>query len=57
MEQEISDLEAAIQLEQEKLSDPEISRDYQKVTELCANIDRLRVSLSERMDEWAGLSE
>lgn len=57
VEQEISDLEAAIQLEQEKLSDPEISRDYQKVTELCANIDRLRVSLSERMDEWAGLSE
>ncbi len=57
VEQEISDLEAAIQLEQGKLSDPEISRDYQKVTELCANIDRLRVSLSERMDEWAGLSE
>ncbi|MEM1484706.1 ABC-F family ATP-binding cassette domain-containing protein [Oscillospiraceae bacterium PP1C4] len=56
IEQEISDLELAIALEQNRLTQPDISSDYQKVQELCAKLDLMRVSLNTLVEEWAELS-
>ena len=57
VEQAISDLEMAIAMGQEKLADPQISSDYQKVTELCGELEQQRLSLVELMEEWAELCE
>ena len=57
VEQEISDLELSIALEQERLTQPEISSDYQKVADLCAQLEAMRIQLGGLMEEWAELSE
>lgn len=57
VEQEISDLELAIDTTQARLEDPEVSSDYQKVNELCAQIEEERTRLAALMEEWAELSQ
>ncbi len=42
VEQEISDLELAIAVEQNRLGEPQVSCDYQKVNEICAKLERMR---------------
>lgn len=54
VEQEISDLELSIALEQERLTQPEISSDYQKVADLCAQLEAMRIQLGGLMEEWGG---
>lgn len=57
VEQEISDIELAIVREQARLSEPEISCDYQAVREICDGLDGMRAALNACMEEWARLSE
>ena len=57
VEQEISDLELAVDTAQEQLGDPEVSSDYQRVSGLCAQIEENRATLAALMEEWAELSE
>ncbi|GKH48854.1 ABC-F family ATP-binding cassette domain-containing protein [Anaerotruncus massiliensis (ex Togo et al. 2019)] len=57
VEQEISDLELAVDTAQEQLGDPEVSSDYQRVSGLCAQIEENRAALAALMEEWAELSE
>lgn len=57
VEQEISDLETQIAQAQQEMCDPAVSCDYQKVTELCQQLEEMRTTLSDRMEEWAELSE
>lgn len=56
VEQEISDTELEIAMTQDKLEQPEVSSDYQKVTELCTLLEQKRVRLNELIEEWAELS-
>lgn len=57
VEQEISDLELAIVQAQEQLADPEISSDYQKVADICAQIESMRDTLNGLVEEWTELGE
>ena len=57
VEQEISDLETQIAQAQQEMCDPAISCDYQKVASICQQLDEMRTLLSDRMEEWADLSE
>ncbi len=57
VEQEISDLETQIAQEQQEMCDPSVSSDYQKVASICQQLEEMRAELSDRMEEWAELSE
>ena len=57
LEQEISDLETQIAQEQQEMCDPSVSSDYQKVALICQQLEEMRAELSDRMEEWAELSE
>ncbi len=57
VEQEISDLETQIAQAQQEMCDPAISCDYQKVALICQQLEEMRTELSDRMEEWADLSE
>lgn len=57
VEQIISDLETQIAQAQQEMCDPVISCDYQKVATICQQLEEMRTELSDRMEEWAELSE
>lgn len=57
VEQTISDLETQIAQAQQEMCDPVISCDYQKVASICQQLEEKRTELSDRMEEWAELSE
>ena len=57
LEQEISDVELSISRAQESFSDPEISSDYQKTAQVCAELEEMRARLNILMEEWAELAE
>lgn len=55
VEREISALELAIATRQKELEDPEILRDYQRLQEIYGELEGLRETLNERLEEWAEL--
>ena len=52
LEARIEALEAEIKELEELICQPEIAADYQKMGELCANLDKKKADLSIAMDEW-----
>lgn len=52
LEARIEHLEAEIKELEELICQPEIAADYQKMTELCADLDEKKASLSAAMDDW-----
>ena len=57
VEQAISDHEYEIERLQASLAAPEISSDYQKVSEVCAQLEQTRERLNALIEEWAELAE
>jgi ATP-binding cassette subfamily F protein 3 len=57
LEQEISDIELKIAMQQNQLYEPQISSDYQKVTEICASLERMRIQLNSLVEKWTEFSE
>ena len=57
IEQAISDCEYEIEQLQASLAEPEISSDYQKVSEVCAQLEQKRGQLNAFVEEWAELAE
>ena len=55
--QAISDHEYEIERLQASLAAPEISSDYQKVSEVCAQLEQTRERLNALIEEWAELAE
>ncbi len=55
IEQEIAECETELQCVGSQLSNPEISADYEKVTELSALADELNKKLEQLMEQWADL--
>ncbi len=52
LEAKIECLEAEIKELEELICQPEVASDYQKMTELCADLEEKKASLSAAMDEW-----
>ncbi len=53
LEQEIAECEAELERVGNELSDPEISADYERVTELSALAEQLNIKLEALMEQWA----
>lgn len=57
LESSIFDLEEKISILEAKMSDPEITSDYQKLNEISDLLENHRICLSEMYEEWEELSE
>ncbi len=55
LESEIEQIEVEIEQLEEKISDPEISGNFELMTEYCSKLETLRSQSEEKMEEWAGL--
>lgn len=55
LENEIEQLEERILTLENEISLPEISSDYEKMNEVCLELERCRNSLNEKMELWAEL--
>ncbi len=57
LEKEIENLQNDVDGLEEKIKDPDIYSDYQKMNEFCLKIDELKKIISDKYDEWILLSE
>ena len=57
MEEEIARLEAENEEIQQRLSDPEIAGDYEKLLELTEQLNNNKNLLEELYDEWEELAQ
>lgn len=55
LESEIEQIEVEIEQLEKKISDPEISGNFELMTEYCSKLETLRSQSEEKMEEWAGL--
>lgn len=55
LESEIEQIEVEIEQLEEKISDPEVSGNFELMTEYCSKLETLRNQSEEKMEEWAGL--
>lgn len=55
LESEIEQIEVEIEQLEEKISDPEVSGNFELMTEYCSKLETLRSQSEEKMEEWAGL--
>lgn len=57
LERSIEETENLISSLEDEIASPEISADYQLLSEKCEELEKAKNSLIEMMDEWAELSE
>jgi len=55
VEELIEDSEKRIAELEEAYNDPEISSDYARLSEICADIEALRAEVDALMEEWESL--
>lgn len=55
LESEIEQIEVEIEQLEKKISDPEVSGNFELMTEYCSKLETLRSQTEEKMEEWAGL--